>query len=153
MSLNKNITDGLKFIYEQYPLTTVTTLMNSYDKDKDGIIEKDEKNNELDNFFNSNIEFQDAVLSIFDKDKNEALSKDELKNILNFINRNKGRILKRPKLSKQPPLPPSPRQGSRSPRPGSSRSRPTTSERGGKSHKSPLEKAIKKMIKNIFRPN
>ena len=25
--------------------------------------------------------------------------------------------------------------------------------KGGKSHKSPLEKAIKKMIKNIFRPN
>ena len=25
--------------------------------------------------------------------------------------------------------------------------------KGGNSHKSPLEKAIKKMIKNIFRPN
>ena len=87
------------------------------------VLLKKMNNNELDNFKLKNIEFQDAVLSIFDKDKNEALSKDELKNILNFINRNKGRF-SNTKIIKATTTTTMYQDKSRSPRPGSSRSRP-----------------------------
>ena len=127
-------------------------VLSSFDKDKNKGLSEDELQNIL-KFIKNNIEKirQKTKLSMTPPPSPRGSPSQSLRGSPSPSPRpGSPRQGSQTKLSKQLP---SSRSRSQSSRAGLLTPKTPSRIRGGKSHKSPLEKAIKKMIKSIFRPN